>query len=254
MEPWKIGVIAAMLAGLVGFGLYNQSSTQTQNSANPAKTSILPAGTPKPSAYTGSTLLTKQLPEWGNIKQWLNTPSPIPLASLKGKVALIEVFRTECSHCQEASPFMEAVYDRYKSRGLQIVALQSPGDTKDPQNPENNWATVKTWVTQHGLKYPIGFDEKSAWFQGKVPGEKLYPTMMLTDKTGKISFSQTGFDQDKAIFLAVAIEKALPTSKPVEERAKDLAEWLIKTFQWPGSDDAATKKDIIDGLTEMLKK
>lgn len=251
MESWKIGVIAAMLAGLVGFGLYNQSVTEVK--PNTAELSMLPTGTPKPVHYTGSSILSNKLPEWSNIKQWVNSPAPITLSSLKGKVALIEIFRTGCSHCEEAAPFIEAIYERYKPRGLQIVAIQSPGRIDDNENPENNWDAVQTWIKQHGLKYPVGFDAKSAWFQGKVPGDKLYPTLLLTNKEGKVEYSQTGYDLEKAIFLTIAIEKALPSSKPVEERANELAEWLIEVFQWPSGDNAEAKKDLADGLIERLK-
>jgi hypothetical protein len=101
------------------------------------------------------------------------------------------------------------------------------------------------------VKYPVGFDTKSAWFQGKVPGDKLYPTFMLTNKEGKIEYSQTGFDQDKAIFLTIALEKALPNSKPVEQRASELVDWFAQMFQWTGINDES-KKELTEDLIKRL--
>ncbi len=221
MEKWKIATIAVLLLGLLGFGIAQQKADQNPPVPNPA-----PSGTPLPSPYLGKTL-----PPW-SFKTW--NSKPVPLASLQGKPAFIEIFRIGCSHCQDAAPFMVAIQKRYAPRGLKIVSIQSPGDLSGAPNPENEWPAVLAWLKEKNINYPVAFDENSKYFQGTVkkqllgddPEKLLYPTMILTDKTGKVDFAQTGHDLSKAIALAVELEKRFPTSQSIAENAADLVKWL----------------------------
>src|SRR4051812_18921376 len=104
MEPWKLAAIAAIVVGFIGFGMFSSSSSNKFPVGNTAGGSgVVP--TPGPPAafakYMGGTL-----PNWPTVTQWVNTPAPVNLATLKGKPVLVEVFRIECSHCQEAAPFL----------------------------------------------------------------------------------------------------------------------------------------------------
>lgn len=238
MEKWKIGVIIALLAGLVGYGLLQQQ--ENKPAATPEAATA--QATPAPSPFLGRTI-GEGLPEWSNVKQWVNTPKPISLASLKGKVALVEAFRTGCSHCEEAVPFMEMLYERYKPRGLQLVALQSPGAYDDATNPENDWQKVQQWLKQRKVAYPVGFDEKSDWFQQKLKGER-YPTVLILDTTGKVGFAQTGFDTTKAVNMSVEIEKLLPGPGTPQERAQDVVKWMAPYLR------IETDKSLVQALTD----
>ena len=115
-----------------------------------------------------------------------------------------------------------------------MVGIQSPGNFKDATNPENSWPAVQTWLKNAKITHPIAHDDGSKYFQGTIqkqvlgddPSKLLYPTMLLTDKTGKVDFAQTGHDLSKAIELAVELEKRFPTSDSPEKNAADLVKWL----------------------------
>lgn len=248
MEKWKITTIAALLLGLLGFGIFQQNQPP-QALPTPGMT---PAATPLPSPFLGKTL-----PPW-NFKTW--NSKPVPLASLGGKPAFIEIFRTGCSHCQDAAPFLAALEKRYRPRGLKMVSIQSPGDYKDSLNPENSWAEVKTWLAERKIESPVAFDEGSKYFQGTVKKQilggddkqLLYPTMLFTDKTGKVDFGQTGFDMAKAITLGVEMERRFPTSSDAAKNAADLAKWLGQNL--PGLQlDAPMEKALGDDIATRLK-
>ncbi len=53
------------------------------------------------------------------------------LYDLKGKVTILYVWNYECEHCQEQSPDMKAVYDKYHDRGLEIFSLCTGTDEKE---------------------------------------------------------------------------------------------------------------------------
>lgn len=253
MEPWKIGVIAALVIGLGGYGLLQQKQAATPP-LPPANSTMGNVSTPtkddnKAAVFIGQSL-GGEIPNWKNITPWTNTKTPLTPATLKGKPALVEFFRVNCSHCQDAAPFLEQLYKRYQPRGLQMVAIQSPGDFKDPENPETQWPVVQDFIKSKGLTYPVGFDKDSQYFQKTLKGT-FYPTTMIADPTGEVVYAQTGHDEKKAIRLAVELEKLLPGKGDFAARGKELANFL-KPFL-PGLSNPAMLdalgKDLADRLS-----
>lgn len=245
MEPWKIGVILALFAGIVGFGAYQQKVE------DPAPGPV-PSGTAIPSPLLGTTPPAWNIPAKTD---WVNTPAPITLPALKKQIAVVEIFRTECPHCVDAAPVMEMLYKHYGPKGVKFVALQSPGDFNDAGNPENKWPDVLKWLKEKGVQYPVGFDRGSKYFQGTFPGDKenkLYPTMFVLDRDSKIRFIQTGFDAEKAIKLVAGIEKQLGTGPDLDARLKAIAEKLVKVpeFATMGS----TTEQIVQALKDIVEE
>jgi peroxiredoxin len=254
MEKWKIAVIAALLLSLVGFGIYQQNEAE-----RPPQTQGTPAGTPKPSSFIG-----QPLPAW-NFKTW--NGKPVSFESLRGKVSLVEIFRIECPHCQDAAPFMVALQKRYGARGLNIVAIQSPGDFKNAENPENSWKNVQAWIKENGINYPVAMDEQSKYFQGTIKekifkgdeSQLLYPTTVLMDKTGKVIEAHTGYQPtqgesvEKIKEMLVRLEQLFPGPKSPVENAKDLVKWMGNFFPDFRVEGPLTKA-IADDIAQQLKK
>ena len=255
MEKWKIGVIAVLLLGLVGYGVIQQQPAKSVD-VNADANAATPDGTAAPEAnkaaeFIGQELGGAKIPAWPKVGPWENTKRPVTLDSLKGKPALIEFFRIKCSHCQEAAPFLEVLYKRYQPRGLKMVAIQSPGDYKDVTNEETQWPKVQDFIKAGGLTYPVGMDKDSDYFQKVLKGQ-YYPTTMIADKNGKVVYAQTGHDTEKAIKLAVELEKQLPGKGTLKERAADLAKFL-SPFMYGGQKmDSALFKSLADDLEQRL--
>ena len=255
MEKWKIGVVAALILGLVGYGVSQQKTSEPPVVAD-ANATIAPGTTPAPEAnkaavFIGQELGGDKIPLWTKFGPWENAKQPISLDSLKGQPALLEFFRINCSHCQEAAPFLEALYQRYQPRGLKMAAVQSPGDYKDATNDETQWPKVQDFVKAGGLTFPVGMDENSQYFQQTLNGS-YYPTTMLTDKNGKVVYAQTGHDAKKAMALAVELEKQLPGAGTPKERAADLAKFLRPFLFGNGKVDGALLQSLTDDLEQRL--
>ena len=233
MEKWKIGVIAALLLGLSGYGILQQQARETPfastlyptKAPNSNAASSAPAPENKAAVYIGQTLGSEQLPEWSQIGPWQNTEQAITLNSLKGRPALIEFFRINCKHCQEAAPFLEKLYRRYQPRGLKMVAVQSPVNFDDRDNPETQWQSVKAWAKDAGLTYPIALDPKSQYFQKTIQGQ-WYPTTMVTDASGTVVYAHTGHTTETMLALSAELEKQFPGPGTVGKRAQSLATFL----------------------------
>ncbi len=215
MEPWKLAIIGVLGAGMLGYGMY-ANSTPKVNLAPP-----MPGAAPVPVQYVG-----KALPAWPSVTQWMNTSAPPSLNGLKGKTVLLEVFRTECSHCQAAAPFLAKLYPRYAPRGIEFVGIQSPSKSPEPDNPEEDWTKVQAWAKAKGYTWPVGFDDKSQWFQGKFGQGVSYPSLFLLGPDGKVGFFQSGHTPEKALDLAVELEKVAPGQGDNAARARDLTRFL----------------------------
>lgn len=255
MEKWKIGVIAVLLLGLVGYGVSQQNAGAPADvAASNALTA--PGETPAPGANKAGVFIGQQLggdkiPVWTKMGPWENAKQPVTLESLKGKPVLLEFFRINCSHCQETAPFLEALYKRYQPRGLKMAAIQSPGDYKDATNDETQWPKVQAFVKAGGLTYPVGMDKDSDYFQKTLKGD-YYPTTMIADSSGKVVYAQTGHDTEKSIKLAVELEKQLPGKGTPKERAADLAKFLRPFVFGNGKVDDALLKSLTDDLEQRL--
>src|SRR5690606_24107702 len=60
---------------------------------------------------------------------WLNTDSPVSLASLKGKVVMVEFWATWCPPCIQGIPHLNDLQAEFGREGFQLVSLTN-GDRK----------------------------------------------------------------------------------------------------------------------------
>jgi len=136
---------------------------------------------------------------------WLNTPQPIHLADLRGKVVLLEMWTFECVNCQHTIPYLNDWYSRYSSQGLEIIGNHYPEfpAEADLHNLENA-------VRADGIKYPVAQDNNGdTW---RAYESEFWPTMYLIDKKGEIryiSIGEGGYD-----LTEIAIQTLLAEAYP----------------------------------------
>lgn len=208
MEKWKIALSLALIAGFGVFQWFGTGKDSGENSDKPVTENRTQTAEKTPTPLPQLVALKGKTPiEWSIPKDlWLNSDKPIVLSDLKGSVAVIEFWRTECSHCQEAVPFMNQIYWRYKSRGLKVVTFQSPGELKGT-NPEMHWQSVKEFAQKNSITYPVAFDtERKLKNKYKVD---WYPLILVTDRSGHIQLAQSGHTPEKTRELAQTIERLL---------------------------------------------
>src|SRR5437868_12672902 len=47
----------------------------------------------------------------------------LKLSSLRGRVVLMDMFRSTCAHCQQHAPHIAALYNTYRQRGFTVLGL-----------------------------------------------------------------------------------------------------------------------------------
>jgi cytochrome c biogenesis protein CcdA/thiol-disulfide isomerase/thioredoxin len=126
-------------------------------------------------------------PAFTAIQQWLNTPGgkPVTLASLKGKVVLVDFWAYSCINCQRELPHVEAWYKAYAADGLQVVGVHTP-EYAFEHVPSN----VAAGVQRLGLTFPVALDNSyGTW---NAYDNQSWPAAYLIDATGKIRHISIG--------------------------------------------------------------
>ncbi|MGH6631316.1 MAG: TlpA disulfide reductase family protein, partial [Burkholderiales bacterium] len=72
-------------------------------------------------------------------------------ARFKGNVVLVTVTGSWCPNCHDEAPVLEEFYQRYKSQGLEVVALafEYTGEA------ERDLEQLKIFANRHGVTYPM---------------------------------------------------------------------------------------------------
>ncbi|HXL91324.1 MAG TPA: thioredoxin family protein [Streptosporangiaceae bacterium] len=136
-------------------------------------------------------------PAIADITEWLNTPDgkPVSLASLRGKVVLIDFWTYSCINCQRSIPHVEAWSKDYAAAGLQVIGVHTPEFVfeRDPAN-------VASATRSMGITYPVALDNGYATFDNYR--NQYWPAEYLIDAQGNvrhISFGEGDYGLDEQL-------------------------------------------------------
>src|SRR5688572_15058845 len=182
-------------------------------SAGPCRAAAAPVGVGDPA------------PEIG-VRKWLNVAAgqePTP-ESLKGRVVMIEFWGTWCGPCVQAMPKVQEIHDRYKDRGLTVLAISY--ETLDVMRP---------FLEKNAFTMPVGSDPTKATVEAY--GVRSWPSTFVIDRDGKIAFAGAPYGVEPAIEKALGLESSPGTL---------LTAWL----SLPAKADAASARASLERLVE----
>lgn len=167
----------------------------------------------------GALPMLGRAPGFTGITGWLNSPGdrPLSLASLRGKVVLVDFWTYSCINCQRTLPHVEAWYRAYKNRGLVVVGVHTP------EFPfEYVVSNVKAAASQYGVNYPIAIDDNyGTW---NAYNNEYWPAEYLIDQNGEVRHTDFGegeygqTEQDIRLLLDAGGAKSLPPATEVADR------------------------------------
>jgi thiol-disulfide isomerase/thioredoxin len=143
-------------------------------------------------------------PEFTGTQKWFNTPGgrPLTLASMRGRVVLIDFWTYTCINCLRTLPFVRALDERYRSAGLTVVGVHTP------EFPfERDAGNVRSAVARNGLHYPVAQDNDYGTWQAY--GNQYWPAEYLIDGTGQVrgaEFGEGGSRMTEASVRALLLE------------------------------------------------
>ena len=126
-------------------------------------------------------------PAFTGLAAWLNTPGdkPLTLASLRGKVVLVDFWTYSCINCQRSLPHVEAWYRSYRNDGFVVVGIHTPEFAF-----EHVVSNVAAAVHQLGVKYPVGVDDNAATWDAY--DNEYWPAEYLIDSSGVVRHVEYG--------------------------------------------------------------
>jgi peroxiredoxin len=130
----------------------------------------------------------------------------VSLAQSLGRVVLLNVWATWCHPCRQEIPVLQALHQRYASRGLELV-----GVSVDARGEED---TIREFARDFEMTYPLWLD----------PDERVQSTFLaigvpatfLIDRDGVLRWRHVGPVRASDSTLVRELERALERAAPSE--------------------------------------
>jgi len=137
--------------------------------------------------------------------QTVNGKGEVTLASLEGKVAIVDFWATWCGPCKQSFPKLEELA-KQNSGKVQVVGI-SVDDKSDG---------VADFAKSNGATFPIGWDDGHA-IANRWKVDSM-PTTYILDGSGKVRYIHAGYHDGEADVIAK--ELATLTSEPSSGKGK----------------------------------
>jgi thiol-disulfide isomerase/thioredoxin len=105
---------------------------------------------------------------------------PVSLSDHLGKVVLVNLWATWCPPCREEMPALQAFYEKYKSDGFVLVAIDQ-GETA---------LQVMPFVNEFELTFPVWLDTGNE--AGRIFKTMSLPSSYVIDRNGQVRLMWIG--------------------------------------------------------------
>lgn len=202
LKQVSVAVVAMMGAVIVGTLATRPLGSITPGLPVPGASAYL-IGSPIPGLRPGDLAPEFEVarPEGGTTQLTDLDGAPIRLANLRGKAVWINFWASWCPPCQYETPTIRSIDERYRDRGLVIVAIQV----------QQTVADGRAYADRYGLKYLIGADVTGAIFHAY----KVFalPTQFFIDPSGVVRQIVNGpVDEKRAAQLVESILPPAPSA------------------------------------------
>ncbi|QQS28223.1 MAG: TlpA family protein disulfide reductase [Sphingobacteriales bacterium] len=110
------------------------------------------------------------------------------------KVTLVQIMGTWCPNCMDETAFYVDLYDQYKDKGLEIIAVAfEAGESLDKAKP-----AIERYIKHFNIQYPVVYGGKASKSKALEAFPVLnsftsFPTTLFLDRQGNIRKIHTGF-------------------------------------------------------------
>lgn len=153
-----------------------------------------------------------QTPEL-QVSQWFNTDKDITLASLRGRVVVLEAFQMLCPGCvSHGLPLARKVQQTFSRQDVAVIGLHSVFEHKDAMTP----VSLAAFLHEYRITFPVGVDAPGS---GTLPRTMAAfkmrgtPSLLLFDRTGTLRAHHFGKVSELALGAEIGTLLAEDSSK-----------------------------------------
>lgn len=135
-----------------------------------------------------------------SVSRWFNTPAPVTLASLRGRVVMLHAFQMLCPGCvAHGTPQAQRAHALFRNTDLAVIGLHTVFEHHAAMTP----VSLEAFIHEYRLAFPIGVDEASD--EGPIPVTmRRYemrgtPSCVLIGRDGTIRHHGFGQEEDMAL-------------------------------------------------------
>jgi hypothetical protein len=159
-------------------------------------------------------------PAW-RIAHWLNTPEPLTLDLLRGRVVIAVAFQMLCPGCvAHALPQAMRVQATFPKSDVAVVGLHTVFEHYKAQGTSE---ALEAFLHEYRIGFPVGIDARDG--AEAIPATmRLYrmegtPTTLIYDRLGRLRLQRFGHLDDMGLGAAIAslIAEASPAADAAAE-------------------------------------
>lgn len=121
----------------------------------------------------------------------------VDVASLRGKVVIVDFLASWCAPCKQELPVLEKLYKKYQGQGLVVVGV----------SVDEELSNLKGLLKQIRVSFPVVHD------QAKVVADRFEPPKMpssyIVDRKGIVRHVQAGFRNSDAADMEAKVKALL---------------------------------------------
>lgn len=137
----------------------------------------------------------RQAPEW-RVIEWFNTPEPLTLAKLRGRVVMVCAFQMLCPGCvSEGLPQAKRVAQLFRREDVEVVGLHTVFEHHEAMRP----VALRAFLHEYRIAFPVGVDEPDGAglpHTMRAYGMEGTPTTLLIDRQGDLRRRVLGHPPD----------------------------------------------------------
>jgi thiol-disulfide isomerase/thioredoxin len=128
------------------------------------------------------------------VADWIEQ-KPATLASLRGRVVLLDFWALWCTPCHAALPHIAEWQEKYKERGLSVVALTEYRNTVNGRRVRTPQEFGELRRFKRASRLPFGFAVADTTATADAYGVTTIPVAVLIDRRGVVRFLNVGANE-----------------------------------------------------------
>jgi peroxiredoxin len=153
------------------------------------------------------------------VSQWFNTPQPIALQNLRGRVVVVGAFQMLCPGCVAQSiPQLKKLHDIFHQTRVIVLGLHTVFEHHAAMQPH----ALEAFIHEYRIKFPVGVDTHLTNDTMPQTMRELQlrgtPSTLIFDASGQLQHHQFGHVDD--LVLGTLVGQLMVAAKNLSEDKK----------------------------------